>query len=272
MKRFLCQNCWWFYFVLNLLISWPIWIIGRLLLPENLRIITLITGGFGPFFSALIILKMTEDRAALMNWLKSNFNFRINILWYLAGAIMIPFLIAGTHHVIYLLFGGKTGIDFSPDWLLYFVFLISTTLLTGGNEEPGWRGYITPVLINRFHPVVACTITGVGWAAWHLPLYFLEGWGGSDQPFIWLLIYAIPLSMILTWLYNSSKRSIIPVMLLHAGTNVVFRYFPMETKIFDSVADEFTLIKTIVYFLFAIILLIKTKGFLGYKEQISNNE
>lgn len=110
------------------------------------------------------------------------------------------------------------------------------------------------------------------WALWHSPMYFLGDWGGSDQPFIWLLIYCIPLSMILTWLYYRSKRSIIPVMLLHAGTNVVFRYFPMETKVFESVAAEFTLIKTIVYLLFAIILLVITKGSLGYEKQISNRE
>jgi len=95
--------------------------------------------------------------------------------------------------------------------------------------------------------------------------------GGNDQPFIWLLIYCIPLSMILTWLYYRSKKSIIPVMLLHAGTNVVFRYFPIETKVLDAVGDEFTLIKTIVYMLFAVILLIVTRGSLGYVKQISNH-
>lgn len=204
--------------------------------------------------------------------LKTNFNFRINIKWYLLGGIILPFLIAGIHHLIYLGLGGKSGIAPGSDWLIYFIYLISTTLLTGGNEEPGWRGYITPVLMGRFHPVIVCTIVGTGWAIWHLPMYFLEGWGGNNQPFIWLLIYCIPLSMILTWLYYKSKRSIIPVMLLHAGTNVVFRYFPMEIKIFDFVNDEFTVIKTIVYWLFAIVLLITSKGNLGYtNNDISQN-
>ena len=159
---------------------------------------------------------------------------------------------------------------FSADWLAYFAYLISTTLLTGGNEEPGWRGYITPVLTDRFHPVVVCSVVGIGWAVWHLPMYLLEGWGGNDQPFVWLLIYCIPLSMILTWLYYKSKRSIIPVMLLHAGTNVVFRFFPMEIKIFDSVSDEFTVIKTIVYWIFAILILIISKGSLGYEKDKKN--
>jgi hypothetical protein len=42
----------------------------------------------------------------------------------------------------------------------------------------------------------------------------------------------------------------------------------MEIKVFDLVSDEFTVIKTIVYWLFAIILLIISKGTLGYEKQI----
>jgi membrane protease YdiL (CAAX protease family) len=271
MKRFIEQNIWWFYFILTYLISWPVWAIGKTLLPENLTVITLILGAFGPFIAGIIILGITGGAEGLKDWLKKTFKFRVKIIWYLLGGFILPFFFAVFHHVIYLALGGKSGISFGADWLAYFAFLISTTVLTGGNEEPGWRGFITPVLMDRFHPVVVCTIVGIGWAVWHTPMYFIEGWGGNDQPFVWLLIYCIPLSMILTWLFYKSGRSIIPVMLLHAGTNVVFRYFPMESKIFDSVADEFTLIKTIVYTIFALILFVITKGSLGYKHSIKEN-
>jgi len=56
---------------------------------------------------------------------------------------------------------------------------------------------------------------------------------------------------------------------MHAGSNVVSRYFPLNTQIFESVEDEFTIIKTFVYWSIAILLLIFTKGSLGYtKEKI----
>ena len=266
MKKFLINNNWWFYFILAYLLSWSVWVAGKLLLPGNLTSVTLIIGAFGPFAAGLILKGITSGRSGLKEWLRTSFNFKINIKWYLLGGLFLPFLIAIAHHLIYLAFGGRSGIDFGSEWLIYFVYLISTALLSGGNEEPGWRGYITPVIMERFHPVITCVIVGIGWAVWHMPMYLLAGWGGNDQPFIWLLIYCIPLSMILTWLYYKSRRSIIPVMLLHAGTNVVFRYFPMEINVFDKVADEFTLIKTIVYLLFAVILLIITRGTLGYKK------
>ncbi len=267
MKKFLSYNSWWFYFVLTFSISWSIWGLGNILLPDSLATIPLIIGAFGPFVSATIIQRITTGRSGLKDWLKTTFNFRIRAVWYLSGGIFLPFLIAAIHHLIYLAFGGKSGMVFDTDWLTYFAYLFSTTLLTGGNEEPGWRGYITPVMMKRFSPFFVCIIVGTGWALWHLPMYFIGDWGGNDQPFIWLLLYCAPLSMILTWLYYKSGRSIIPVMMLHAGTNVVFRFFPMETRIFDSVSDEFTVLKTIVYWLFAIVLLIISKGTLGYEKQ-----
>jgi membrane protease YdiL (CAAX protease family) len=73
--------------------------------------------------------------------------------------------------------------------------------------------------------------------------------------------------MILTWLYYRSRKSIIPVMLFHAGSNVVFRYFPLNTQIFESMEDEFTVIKAVVYGLIAIALLIATRGTLGYRKK-----
>lgn len=265
MKEFIENNKAWIYFVLAFSLSWSIWFVGNLILPQNLKIIALLIGGFGPLVAAMLMVRFSASRPALIAWLKATFNFRIHAIWYLLGALVLPFAIATVHHLIYILFGGQSGLNFNVQWLGYFAYLIPTALLSGGNEEPGWRGYITPVLLHRFHPIVANVVVGVFWALWHRPLYFLQGWGGNNQPFVWLVLYAIPLSMILTWLYYRSKASIIPVMLLHAGTNVVFQYFPMQTKIFPTLADEFTVIKTAVYTIFAIILLIATKGRLGYK-------
>lgn len=266
LKKFLTNNNWWIYFIITFAISWTVWSIGYIVLPKNLLTITQILGAFGPLITALIIIKITEGSSGIKSWLKNTFNFQIHLRWYLWGGLALPFLIAATHHIIYVALGGQSGINFSFQWLIYFAYLIPTALLTGGNEEPGWRGYITPVLLNRFNPFYANAIIGISWAVWHLPFYLLGDWGGNNQPFIWLVIYCIPLSMILTWLFYKSRKSIIPVMLLHAGTNVVFRYFPMETKLFDFVQDEFTLIKAFVYWLFAIVLLVITKGTLGYKK------
>ena len=269
MKQFLSKHNWWFYFVLTFAISWSIWAIGNSILPEDMFIVALVLGAFGPFLSAVLIIRFSRGRKILRKWLRSIFNFRIPVSWYLLGGLFLPFFFAGIHHLIYILLGGQSGVGLSTDWLLYIAYLIPTALLSGGNEEPGWRGYITPVLLKKFHVLTTHLIVGVFWALWHLLLYLQGYWSSEQQSFLWLVIYCIPLSMILTWLYYRSKMSIIPVMLLHAGSNVVSRYFPMNTQLFDSPVDEYSIIKTMVYGSIAVVLLIVTKGRLGYtKEKI----
>ena len=267
MKQFLRRHNWWFYFVLTFAISWSIWFTGHLILPEELFIISLILGAFGPFLSAVIIIRTSRGKTVLRNWFRCIFNFRIPAIWYLLGGILLPFGLAAIHHLTYIGLGGESGMALSTDWLLYVVYLIPTALLTGGNEEPGWRGYITPVLLQRFNIILVHLIVGIFWASWHLLLYLQGYWSSEQQSFVCLLIYCVPLSMIMTWLYYRSRLSIIPVMLLHAGSNVVSRYFPMDSQIFDAPVDEFTIIKTIIYTAIAILLLILTKGSLGYKKE-----
>jgi membrane protease YdiL (CAAX protease family) len=267
MKKFLTEHNWWFFFILTFAISWSIWFFGSIVLPEDLYMIALVPGVFGPFVSALLIIRISRGKTSLRKWLRSIFRLRIPFSLYLLGGLVLPFLLAGLHHLIYILLGGESGLELNRDWALYPVYLIPTALLSGGNEEPGWRAYITPVLLKKFKLIPAHLIIGILWGLWHLPLYYTNGWGGDQQSFTGLLIYCIPLSMIMTWLYYKSKLSVIPVMLFHAGSNVVSQYFPMNTRVFDSVEDEYTLIKIFVYGSIAILLLILTKGKLGYKKE-----
>ena len=155
MKLFLLKHNWWFYFVLTFAISWTIWTIGDSILPEGLFTIALVLGAFGPFISAVIIIRISRGKSILRNWFRTTFNFRIPLSRYLLGGIVLPFIIAAVHHIIYIVLGGQSGIEISTEWFLYFAYMIPTALLSGGNEEPGWRGYITPVLLNRFNMLLA---------------------------------------------------------------------------------------------------------------------
>lgn len=42
--------------------------------------------------------------------------------------------------------------------------------MTGGNEEPDWRGFALPVLLQRLPPILASLILSALHALWHLPL------------------------------------------------------------------------------------------------------
>src|SRR5215210_8461732 len=66
----------------------------------------------------------------------------------------------------------------------------------------------------------ASLILGVIWGFYHLPLFFTGQAFRSPSLFVPFLISTIALSVILTWVYNSTGGSLLLVVLLHATANL----------------------------------------------------
>lgn len=259
----------WLFFVLACGLSWMIWLPTMYWLPEAAQTPVTLVGGFGPFFAAMILIAAQEGRSSLKAWLRTTFNPKIHWFWYLLGALILPLIMALIHHGSYLLLGGRSGFVWTTEMLGYPIAVVLTALLGGGNEEPGWRAYATPVLIQRHHPLVASTLVGFVWVIWHLPLFSTDQWSGRQQPLFWFFLYAIALSIIMTWLYFRSKRAVIPVMLLHGATNAIFKYFPRENTVFSE-GNDFDMFKNIAYWTVAIVIIIATRGRLGVVRENSH--
>jgi membrane protease YdiL (CAAX protease family) len=97
-----------------------------------------------------------------------------------------------------------------------------------------------------------------------MPLYLATVWSEGES-MVLVFVYVIPLSIIMTWLTLKSEGSVIPAMLFHGGGNVYSTWFPMETVIVGSIAVEFNGLKAIVYTTIALVLIVTTKGRLGYR-------
>jgi membrane protease YdiL (CAAX protease family) len=65
----------------------------------------------------------------------------------------------------------------------------------------------------------ASVLIGVITAAWHLPLFFIPDTAQSHLPFALFGVRTIALSIISTWLYNGTRRSLLFVLLFHASLN-----------------------------------------------------
>lgn len=251
------------FFVFAFVISWTIWFSVRLFLAQKGVFHPFYyVGVFGPFLSAIIVTGITERWSGLRQWLRKTFNFRINIGWYLIGGLLGPIGVALFQFSLYLLFGGEPDFSKAYPWWKYLIIVPITALFAGGNEEPGWRGFALPQLLKKQHPLVASLFLGIMWATWHIPFTLSTGWGGGSYGFAWFIINTVGLSFIMTWLYFKSSMSVIPVMLFHQGTNHVWHYFPMPSDVIPGLPDWIVL-KTIVYWTLAIILMIVTKGRLG---------
>jgi membrane protease YdiL (CAAX protease family) len=247
-----------FYFALTFAITWSILIPAVAAVPRDGLIGFMILAAFGPLLAAVITIWTSMGWAQLGLWLRQIFRVRIPLVLYLAGAFLLPIGVGVLQYGLYRVLGGEHDFSTALPWYQYVAYLIPTALLTGGNEEPGWRGFALPALLERFHPVWASVILGFIWSAWHLPLMSHYG-----TTFAWYLFDVIPLTFFVNWLYLKSRGSVIPVMLLHAGTNVIGSFLPTPEDVLDGLGT-YMLLRGLVYWGIAAFLLIITRGRLGY--------
>lgn len=111
--------------------------------------------------------------------------------------------------------------DYLPD-LGIFAWLF-WVLNSGVGEETGWRGFVLPRLQRKYNALVSTFILGSIWAVWHLPFFFyLTGymhWGFISFPGVVLGLMVG--GVIFTWLYNSTKGSILVVAMWHGTFDLV---------------------------------------------------
>lgn len=108
-------------------------------------------------------------------------------------------------------------------WRLLLVFCGTLLYLGPLGEEPGWRGFALPQLLKSHSPLIASIIIGLVWTLWHLPVD-LAGRNISMVPEALLarLGITLPGSVIFTWLYLGSGRSLVSCMILHASLNTTW--------------------------------------------------
>ena len=236
------------FFGLTFAWTWAFLIPAVQAVQEGLRIILIIIAAFGPFLGAVITIWIFEGKEKLKGWLRGIFRFKVPIVLYLTGAFLIPLFIGGLQYILYRILGGVSAFSSADPWYLYLFTLIPTALLTGGNEEPGWRGYALPVLKKLTSPLLAGLILGVVHSLWHLPLMTTY-----QTNIFWYAFNLIPLTFLFNWFYEQSKGSIWPVMLFHAGTNVISGFIPTPMNVLSPWGDA-TALRGIVYWIMLIVL------------------
>lgn len=106
------------------------------------------------------------------------------------------------------------------NWGSYELFIVwlLPSLTYAIFEEIGWRGFLLPLLQQRYNAWIATIYLTVIWALWHIPFFFYRfdfSLGISIGFFFGIFVG----SVILTSIYNSSKGFLIPVILFHFLNN-----------------------------------------------------
>jgi membrane protease YdiL (CAAX protease family) len=213
------------------------------------RTLLFVCAGFGPWLAAMSLLWLRGE--SVRAWLRGI--LRPGVGWRpYAFAVALPLFglaVAGGVHAFVL--GGTVTPDVLPSPAEYPLYLAVVLFLGGGQEEPGWRGFLLPTLQARYGSLGAALVVGVVWVGWHVPLFLVPE---AIQSNIDVWLYApnvVAISVVLTWLYNRSRGSVLPVALLHAGANAVVNYYPVggaEVAVGTTAYGLFTTVVVLVAF------------------------
>jgi membrane protease YdiL (CAAX protease family) len=222
----------WTFFALTFGLSWLFWVPAALWgqdYTSSAWLIPFMLGGFGPSTAGIIMVYRSSDEAQLRSFWRRLLEWRrISAGWYLLILLIFPASFATAFLLNVLLEGSKPELETLAQIAgnpLMLVGMIVLGIVTGPlSEELGWRGYALDQLQVRRSPLLSTLIVTPFWWAWHLPLFFIEGttqheWG-FGTPSFWLFMAGIaPLSILLTWAYNSNKRSTLAAVLTHFTYN-----------------------------------------------------
>ena len=185
---------------------------------------------FGPTIAAVAALTYIGGRGAWRPLWTSLIQWRVSGRLY-ALALLTPLAVMSLAlGITYIVQPDVFSLgEINP--LKLVAILIILPFLDGPlGEEPGWRGYFLPALMQRYSAIVASLIVGLIWYLWHLPHYHVDGKDMSGDFLFKYLLFIFALSFMHTWLYKKTGGSVLIHVLFHNMTNYVvllsFTLFP----------------------------------------------
>ncbi len=183
---------------------------------------------WGPLVGAIVAARAFGGPGGLGRLLRRGVQFRFGAPWYLAIFLIFPVIIG----IAWIVGSQSSGVPLplpalNQPIILPIVFV--WILLLGGplQEEFGWRGTLLDPLQARFGALGASLAVGVVWAIWHLPLFYIPGdTPYYDRPFWGTLVTLMLISVIFTWIYNNTGKSIAAMLLLHTMFNFTHYVIP----------------------------------------------
>lgn len=224
------------YFAATFGVSWMFWVPGALLFAQNLAgkspflsplfVLLQSLGAAGPSIVAYWLLRRVGPRDSVRSILDRYKTWRVRFGWYLVAALLVPAIqLAG--HLAGGIFTEGEMLDSSSRLgemlsdlgvfgaaAMFPVIVIAQLPSSPLLEEFGWRGFALPHLQDRYSALTASLVLGLLWGIWHLPLTL--AYGDLIVPFL-LQITAI--SVLITWVFNNTRGSMLIAVLCHASLN-----------------------------------------------------
>ena len=281
LKKFLVSHPLTSYFMMAFLFSWicliPFILSQWEILPnsKNFAIFHIANAFVGPMLSAYIMIRTLEGKEAWKHFRKSMYQLKIGFKWYIFALLVIPALMFMGMMIVNGGFPAFKGL--SPSFFAIYPIFLVVVFYGGGPfpEEIGWRGFALPRMQEKFGTLRASVLLGFLWSCWHLPQFLTHSQHGGPGThfhtfatnFLIFTVACIATTIVLTWVYNKKQGNLFSVMLVHASINTFSMIQPYTT---NPHLKDIDISFTIGFAVLAVIVLIFTRGKLGYDSHSYN--
>jgi uncharacterized protein len=172
-----------------------------------------------PSAVAIVLTAIVLGRGALRKLLGRLLIWRVSLFWYLVVFLGPVVLVGGVVGLNTLMGGPALSLGMTlVGATIFFAFSVVPGSALG--EEIGWRGYVLPRLQSRMSALSAALLIAPIWGLWHLPLWLTGDPVKTPTFYVAFFASVFPMSILLTWVYNSTGGSLLMVVLAHATFNL----------------------------------------------------
>jgi membrane protease YdiL (CAAX protease family) len=247
--------------ILMFLFTWPIDLANAGLMPFQVPFALYLFLGWGFGLAAALMTWATLGWPAVVQLYKRYLVWRVGWKWY-AALFIVPAIMTLAVYLNAVLTG--TPPDFSrvmadnirPEGVSRLAFVLPFLLieLIANGEEIGWRGYVLPRLQAKYSALTAALVTGVIWGLWHIPK-FLTHWDWTY--FALFMLDTIAKSVLLAWIYNGTRGSLLMVVLAHGIWNTAGIVLPTANTLSSEGIGAFAL-QTLMEIVVAAVIVART--------------
>jgi len=230
---YLWSWAWWSIILLGLWLGELEWASARWRGVPYWMIGAAIVGSWGPTLAALLVTASTEGQAGVRTLLRRCLMWRRATRWHLAAWFLPPLMVLASL-LLFRALGSQVGPFLPARWPLALLVLALSLPAGPLGEELGWRGFLLPRMQRSMSALWSSLVIGVLWCFWHTPIFWapmgatMSGTAVTLWAVFKYLVYVVGLSVIFTWLFNSTGGSLLFVIVLHLAVNadLVTPFFP----------------------------------------------
>ena len=215
-----------------------------------------------PTIWAFVLAFALDGAAGLRDLVVRVFRWRIKWRWYLVSTLGTAALALGARSFQAFMHHAPMPpvFDFAS-WPALTWYGVKMLVIDPGpiGEDPGWRGYALPRMLQRFNPAVASVLLGAVWAVWHLPSFLFSGMPQSTLSLGWFLLAITSLTVLMSWVAINTRGAVIPAILMHWAFN---RFAALE--------GSAAMFEAITFAAAVVIVVAATRGRLGLGREKGN--